>query len=84
MRTILLAMAALAAIALGGCGSSSSGPVTGMQPGTGQIMNPGGKPQTPADAANAQQRQKEGAQMNNDMQKSASAIAAAKQRTGGK
>ena len=82
MRNVVLAAAALAVLV--GCGSSSSGDDTAVKGGSGVALNPGGKPQTPADASREAAMQQQGTQMNDARAQAAAAEAAAKAKTGGK
>jgi len=83
MRDVLMPLAVLAVLACGGC---SSGPPDDayVKPGSGVALNPGGKPQTPEEAAYAAQMLKAGAAMNADRASIPAAMAAAQARTGGK
>lgn len=82
MRNLLIA--SLAALALAGCGSSSSGDDATVKDGSGVALNPGGKPQNADDSARASAMQKQGETANAQMQAGAGAEAAAKAKTGGK
>jgi hypothetical protein len=84
MKQSLIAVAAVAVLASGGCASSSPGDDATVKPGSGVALNPSGKPQTSADAAYASQMQQAGNKENADRQKDIDAINAAKARTGGK
>lgn len=84
MRNVLILGAALAAAGLVGCGSTSSGDDTAVKDGSGVALNPGGKPQTPEDAARQTAMQQQGAAMNDARGQAAAAEAAAKAKTGGK
>ena len=67
----LLALATIS-IALAGC--SSSEPTDGeIKPGSGVALNPGGKPQTSAEEAYANQMQQAGSVVNDDRAKMAEA-----------
>ena len=84
MKYVLVSMLAMSVFALIGCGSSSPKDEGTIKPGSGVAQNPGGKPQSPEQAAYAAQMQKTGDAMNAANMKAASAMAAAQARTGGK
>jgi len=55
-----------------------------VKPGSGAVLNPSGKPQNSDQAAYASQMEKAGNAINEQREKDAAAMAAAKARTGGK
>jgi ABC-type oligopeptide transport system substrate-binding subunit len=83
LKRILIALAVVSALATAGCSSSGSTDEGTVKPGNGVATNPGGKPQTPEQAAYAAQMQKTGAAMNAQRDKDAAAMAAARAKAGG-
>lgn len=67
---------------LGGCGSSAGDVDSTVKAGTGKVIQAG--PPAGDQAVQASEMQRDGEIMNKSMQQSAAAMAAAKQRTGGK
>lgn len=72
----------VASLALIGC-SSSPGDDSSVAPGSGVVQNPGGKPKTEQEAQIAVAQQKQGELINQQREKDAAAMAAAKARSGG-
>ena len=85
MRRVLLSSLAflVGALSLVGCSSSSAGDDATVKEGSGQVMNPTGKP-AEADAARAAQMQSQGQQQAAAASKDAQAMQEAMRRTGGK
>ncbi|RYG86944.1 hypothetical protein EON77_02975 [bacterium] len=83
MRRVLLLTLALSAIIAAGCSSSSTGDDTAVKDGSGQTMNPSGKP-AEADAARAAQMQSQGQQQAAAASADSKAMQEAMKRTGGK
>jgi len=83
LKNVLVVVAALTALAVVGC-SSSSGDEGTVKPGSGVALNPGGKPQSADQAAYSSEMQKTGAAMNAQREKDAAAMAAARARAGQK
>ena len=65
-----------------GCSSKDADVDTNVKSGSGQIMNPGGKPQSAAEADYAAKMQQTGNAMNAEMQKEAAARQAAMAKAG--
>jgi len=82
LRYVLIAVAAVAALASGGCSSSAPADEGTVKPGNGVALNPGGKPQTPDQQQYASQMEKTGQAMNAQRDKDAAAMAAARARSG--
>ena len=83
MKTVLLSLG-LASLLVTGCSSSSAGDDATVKDGSGQITNPGGKPQTEADSSRASQMQSQGQQQAAAASNDAKAMQEAMKRTGGK
>ncbi len=84
MKRALLAAVTFASLFVTSCGSSSSGDDSTVQAGSGQVLNPGGKPQSEADATRAAQMKMQGEQMNAQRATQTQAMQDAMKRTGGK
>ena len=84
MRRRTLPLAAFAALLLVGCSPSSSSDDGTVKEGSGVALNPGGKPQTPEDAARQSAMQQQGNEMNDVRAKMAADEAAARAKMGGK
>ena len=82
LKYVLMAMAVGAALASGGCSSSSSEDDATVKPGSGTII--GGKSTDPSQAAYASQMEQSGNALNAERAKEQAAMAAAQARTGGK
>ena len=79
LRNLTLLSIALLCV---GCSSNASDVDSNVKAGSGQVMNPTGKPQTPEEAAYAAKMQQTGNAMNAEMQKEAAARAAAMSKAG--
>lgn len=82
MKNLTLFSAALLVLTCVGCSSGSADVDSSVKAGSGQIMNPSGKPQTAAEAEYAAKMQQTGNAMNAEMQKEAAARAAAMAKAG--
>ncbi len=83
MKLATIALVVVALAVLGGCGSAPTDDGA-IRPGSGKVLNPGGKPQNAQQAAYAAEMQKTGQAMNAAMQRGAADMAAAKARAGAK